>query len=129
MDKAACNQCKTLAVGGSFSINAGTKNAKLAAGLLNEMATPEMGTLWLSTILLQTGIKSDPSKVTGKYAPYFTELAERSKGAEFFIGIPIDHVKGQCRDTFVQVMNTAFPGGLLAVDKAVDMMDQGCFKK
>jgi len=128
MDGGACNNCKTLAVGGSFSINAATKNPKLAAGLLNEMATPEMGNLWLTTILLQTGIKSDPSKVTGKYAPYFRELAERNKGAEYFIGIPIDHLKGQCRESFVQVMNTAFPGGLLTVDKAVEMMNQGCYK-
>jgi multiple sugar transport system substrate-binding protein len=123
----ACNQCKTLAVGASFSINAATKHPKLAAGMLNEMATPEMGASWLSTILLQTAIKTDMSKVTGKYAPYFQELGDRNKTSEYFIGIPIDHLQGQCRDTFVQVMNTAFPGGLLTVDKAVDMMNQGCF--
>jgi multiple sugar transport system substrate-binding protein len=127
MDGGACNQCKTLAVGASFSINATTKHPKLAAGMLNEMATPEMGASWLSTILLQTAIKTDMSKITGKYASYFQELGERNKGAEYFIGIPIDHLKGQCRDTFVQVMNTAFPGGLLAVDKAVEMMNQGCY--
>jgi multiple sugar transport system substrate-binding protein len=127
VDGGACNQCKTLAVGASFSINAATKYPKLAAGMLNEMATPEMGASWLSTILLQTAIKTDMSKITGKYASYFQELGERNKGAEYFIGIPIDHLKGQCRDTFVQVMNTAFPGGLLAVDKAVDMMNQACF--
>ncbi len=128
MDGGACNTCRTLAVGASFAINSTTKYPKLAAGLLNEMATPEMGTAWLSTILLQTAIKSDVSKITGKYAPYFRELAERNRGAEYFIGIPFDHLKGQCRDTFVQVMNTAFPGGLLTVDKAVEMMNQGCYK-
>lgn len=127
MEGGACNQCKTLAVGASFSINAATKYPKLAAGMLNEMATPEMGANWLSTILLQTAIKTDMSKVTGKYAPYFQELGDRNKTSEYFIGIPIDHLQGQCRDTFVQVMNTAFPGGLLTVDKAVDMMNQGCF--
>jgi hypothetical protein len=127
MDGAACNQCKTLAVGASFSINAATKHPKLAAGMLNEMATPEMGASWLSTILLQTAIKTDMSKVTGKYAAYFQELGDRNKTSEYFIGIPIDHLQGQCRESFVQVMNTAFPGGLLTVDKAVDMMNQGCF--
>jgi len=25
-------------------------------------------------------------------------------------------------------MNTAFPGGLLSVEKAVEMMDQACYK-
>jgi len=129
MEGGACNQCKTLAAGGSFSINAATKYPKLAGGLLNEMATPEMGTLWLSTIYLQSGIKGDSSKVTGKYAAYFRELADRNKGAEYFIGDPIDFLKGQCREAYTQVMNTAFPGGLLTVDKAVDMMDQGCAKR
>ncbi len=128
MDGGACDRCKTLVVGGTFSINAATKYPKLAAGLLNEMATPEMGTLWLSTVLQQTPIKNDPSKVTGKYAAYFRELAERNKGAEYFNGIPFDRLKGQCRDAFAQVMNTAFPGGLLGVDKAVEMMNQSCYK-
>ena len=58
MDRGACNHCKTLTVGASFGINATTKYPKLAAGMLNEMATPEMGASWLSTILLQTAIKS-----------------------------------------------------------------------
>ena len=128
MDGGACSHCKTLSVGASFGINVTSKHPKLAAGMLNEMATPEMGASWLSTIFLQTAIKSDPSKVTGKYAPYFKELAERNKDAEFFIGLPRDHLKGQCRETFVQVMNTAFPGGLLSVEKAVEMMDQACYK-
>jgi multiple sugar transport system substrate-binding protein len=128
MDRGACNQCKTLSVGASFGVNATTKYPKLAAGMLNEMATPEMGASWLSTILLQTAIKTDASKVTGKYASYFKELAERNKDAEPFIGTPRDHLKGQCLDTFTQVMNTAFPGGLLSVEKAVAMMDQDCYK-
>ncbi len=78
----------------SFGINAATKHPKLAAGMLNEMATPEMGASWLSTILLQTAIKSDACKVTGKYTAYFKELAERNKDAEYFIGLPRDHLKG-----------------------------------
>jgi multiple sugar transport system substrate-binding protein len=128
VDRGACNHCKTLTVGASFGINATTKYPKLAAGMLNEMATPEMGASWLSTILLQTAIKTDASKVTGKYASYFKELAERNKDAEFFIGEPRGLLKGQCRDTFEQVVNAAFPGGLLSVEKAVDMMDQSCYK-
>jgi len=128
MDRGACNHCKTLTVGASFGINATTKYPKLAAGMLNEMATPEMGASWLSTILLQTAIKADAGKVTGKYASYFKELAERNKDAEFFIGEPRGLLKGQCRDTFEQVMNAAFPGGLLGPDKAVDMMNQSCYK-
>src|SRR5262249_14052153 len=113
MDEAACNQCKTLTIGASFILNAASKNQKLAADMLNEMTTPEMGTLWLETILLQTAIKSDASKVGGKYAEYFKELLDRNKDAQYFVGIPRDHIQGKCRDAFTQVLNNAFPGGLL----------------
>ncbi|HZS32888.1 MAG TPA: extracellular solute-binding protein [Methylomirabilota bacterium] len=127
MDRGACNHCKTLTIGASFILNAASKNTKLAAAMLNEMATPEMGTLWLETVLLQTAIKSDASKVGGRYAAYFRELLDRNRDAEYFIGIPRDHLEGKCRDTFTQVLNNAFPGGLLTVNAAVDMLNQGCY--
>jgi len=57
LQNAACNNCKTIAVGGSYAINADGKHADAAAALLNEMATVEMGNLWLTTRLAQTGIK------------------------------------------------------------------------
>jgi multiple sugar transport system substrate-binding protein len=127
-DGAACPECKTSAIGGSFCVNADSKHVKLAAGLLNAMATKEMGTLWLSTILVQTGVKSDASKITGKYKPYFNELEAINKSAKFFVGIPQHHMKGQCAETFKQVMNAAFPAGQIGVDQTTTMMDQACFK-
>jgi multiple sugar transport system substrate-binding protein len=42
--------------------------------------------------------------------------------------MPLDHMQGQCKDTFSQVMNSAFPGGLLSVDDAIKMMNDGCYK-
>jgi len=129
MDGGACNKCKTLAVGASFAINAASKQKELAAEYLNAMSTPEMGKRWIETIYLQTAVKTDVSSFSGPYAAYFKELMARQQGAEYFIGMPVDILKGQCKDTFVQVMNSAFPGGLLTVDKAVTMMNQGCYKK
>ncbi len=129
MGGGACNNCKTLAVGASFAINAASKQKELAAEFLNAMSTPEMGKRWIETIYLQTAVKTDVSSFSGPYAAYFKELMARQQGAEYFIGMPIDILKGQCKDTFVQVMNSAFPGGLLTVDKAVTMMNQGCYKK
>lgn len=126
-EDAACPECKTSAIGGSFCVNADSANAELAAGLLAEMATPEMGTEWLSTILVQTGVKSDPSQITGRYKPYFEELAAINADAEYFTGIPLHHMKGQCAETFTQVMNAAFPAGQIGVDQAIEMMDQACY--
>jgi multiple sugar transport system substrate-binding protein len=128
MDGAACNECKTVAVGASFAINAASKHKDLAAAYLNELAKPEIGKQWIETVYLQTAVKTGDIQFSGPYAAYFTELMERQKGAKYFTGMPVDILAGQCKDSFVQVMNKAFPGGLLAVDEAVKMMNEGCYK-
>jgi hypothetical protein len=52
----------------------------------------------------------------------------RQKGEDYFVGQPLDLVRGQCKDTFGQVLNSGFPGGLLTVDQTVKMMNTGCYK-
>ena len=111
MDGGACNQCKTLSVGAELRDQRDHQVSEACRGHAQRDGDSQMGASWLSTILLQTAIKSDASKVTGKYTAYFKELAERNKDAEYFIGLPRDLLKGECRETFVQVMNTAFPAG------------------
>jgi multiple sugar transport system substrate-binding protein len=128
MDGGACNQCKTSAIGASFAINAASKHKQIAAEYLNAMSTPEMGKMWIETVYLQTGIKADVNSFSGPHAAYFTELMARQKGADYFIGIPLDLVRGQCKDSFAQVLNSAFPGGLLSVDQAAKMMNTACRK-
>jgi multiple sugar transport system substrate-binding protein len=128
MDGGACNQCETLGIGASFAINAASKHPKEAAEYLNAMSTPEMGKMWLETIYLQTAVKTGDTSFTGPYAAYFTELMKRQEGAKYFVGMPLDHMQGECKDTFSQVMNSGFPGGLLSVDDAISMMNQACYK-
>jgi multiple sugar transport system substrate-binding protein len=128
MTGGACNECKTLAIGSSFAINAASGQKDLAAEFLNAMSTPEMGKEWLQTVYLQTAVKTEGVTFSGPKAAYFSELMSRQEGAKYFIGMPIDILKGQCKETFTQVMNSAFPGGLLSVDKATAMMDQACKK-
>ena len=129
IDKASCNECKTLGIGASFVVNAATKHRDVAAEFLNAMSTPEMGQRWIETVYLQSAVKTGDVKFTGPYAPYFAELMERQKGEKYFIGMPVDNLEGQCKDAFAQVMNSAFPGGLLTVEKAADMMDAACYNK
>jgi multiple sugar transport system substrate-binding protein len=128
MDGGACNECKTVAVGASFAINSASQHKDLAAAYLNELAKPEVGKQWIETVYLQTAVKTGDIQFSGPYAAYFTELMERQKGAKYFTGMPVDILTGQCKDTFVQVMNKAFPGGLLGADEAVKMMNEGCYK-
>ena len=82
MDGGACNECKTLAIGASFAINAASKHQDLAARILNAMATPEMGKHWLETIYLQTAVKTGDVAFSGPYAAYFTELMAAPAGRQ-----------------------------------------------
>jgi len=123
---AKCPECKTLAVGGSYVMYSKSKNKECAGKLLSSFANVEAGNRWMEGVLLQTGIKTDPSRIKSIYAPYFKELQERSAGAKFFIGTPLQYMSGKCADTFSQVLNRAFPGGLITVQDAASQMDAAC---
>lgn len=125
-DKAACPECKTLAVGGSYVMFAKSKNKECAGQLLKSIATVDNGNKWMEGVLLQTGVKTDPSRIKGIYAPYFKELQERSAGSKYFIGTPLHYMTGKCADAFAQVLNRAFPGGLMSVGDAAGQMDAAC---
>lgn len=119
---AACEECKTMRIGGSYVINAATKHPKEALAFLNSMATPEMGNEWLAKVLVQTGIKADPTKMAGAHADYFKMLAAVNKGAKYYFGIPLQVMHGKPREVFTQVINNAFPAGNLSVDEVVQRM-------
>jgi multiple sugar transport system substrate-binding protein len=126
MKNGVCNKCKTVSVGGSYAINAQSPNADLAAKVFKEMATPEIAALWLANTYVGYGMKSDPSKITGKRASYFQDYADVNEGLDFFLGAPLDIARGKCREAFVQVLNSAFPSGVIGVREAIQHMDQGC---
>ncbi len=119
---AACNNCKTMAVGGSYVVNAATKLPKQSIAFLNSMATPEMGNRWLENVLVQTGIKTDPSKIAGPHAAYFRELAAVNAGAKYFFGMPSQVMQGKPKEAFTQIFNNAFPAGSISVEDAVKQM-------
>jgi multiple sugar transport system substrate-binding protein len=123
---ARCPECKTLAVGGSYVMYSRSRNKDCAGKLLNAIATVESGNRWMEGVLLQTGIKTDPSRIQSIHAAYFKELQERSAGAKFFIGTPLHYMSGKCADAFSQVLNRAFPGGLLSVNDTATQMDAAC---
>ena len=126
---AACPECKTNRVGGSYVVNAASKNTKLAAALLSEMATPEMAQLWVSTVLVQTGAKVDYATLKTDRKGYFDDLAAANAGTKPFLGALFDRLRGGCLDAYKQVMNVGLPAGLVTVDKAIDTMQAACAKK
>ena len=123
LEKGVCNNCKTITIGGSYSVNAASKNPAEAIKFLNSLATPEMGNKWLETVLVQTGIKADPSKITGPYAGYFQDLAAIDAPCKFYPDLPLGAMQGKAKETFIQVVNQAFPAGLLSVDQVIDKMN------
>jgi multiple sugar transport system substrate-binding protein len=121
-----CPECKTLAVGGSYVMYSRSKNKECAGKLLSSIATIENGNKWMESVLLQTGVRTDPSRIQSIHAQYFKDLQERSIGAKFFIGTPLHFMSGKCGDTFSQVLNRAFPAGLISVKDAATQMDTAC---
>jgi len=128
MTDGVCPACKTLSVGGSFVMFSRSKNKACAGALLKSMATVENGTKWVEQVALQSGIRSDTSKIQSAHADYFKELNERDTGETFFLGTPLLHLRGGCAETFTQVMNVALPAGLIGVADAATKMDQACRK-
>lgn len=116
---AACPECRTLSVQGSYVVNAETKHGKEATAFLNSMANSAAGNRWLEEVLVQTGVKSDPSTINGKYADYFKMLAKANEGAVYFFGSPQQVLQGKIREVFTQVVNNALPAGTITVDEAV----------
>ncbi|MGB9367851.1 MAG: ABC transporter substrate-binding protein [Xanthobacteraceae bacterium] len=119
---AACPECRSIAIGGSYVVNAETKHAKEAVAFLNSFATPEMGNKWLDRVMVQTGIKSDASKISGPNADYFKMLEASNKGSKYYFGIPIQVMQGKPKEVFTQVINMAFPAGTIDVDGVVKQM-------
>jgi multiple sugar transport system substrate-binding protein len=126
---AACPTCKTNRVGGSYVVNAASEHPDLAAAFLNEMTAPDMAQLWVSTVLVQTGVKVDYSTMQTDHRAYFDDLAAANAGTEPFVGMLLDHLRGGCLDAYKQVVNVGLPAGLVTVDQAVEAMQAACSQK
>lgn len=120
---AACNECRTLAVGGSYVINAGTKHPKEAIAFLNSFATPAIANRWLEEVVVQTGVKADLSKISGQNAAYLKDLFAANANAKYFFGLPNQRLQGKPKEVFTQIFNNAFPAGSISVEDAVRQMN------
>ncbi len=123
MNNGACNQCKSLAVGGSYVVNAASPRKELGIAFLNSFATPEVGNRWLENVLVQTGIKTDPSKISGPNAGYFKQLAKADEGNVWYFGTPVQVMQGKPKEVFTQVINNALPAGSISVEDVVRQMN------
>ncbi|HEY6433107.1 MAG TPA: extracellular solute-binding protein [Acetobacteraceae bacterium] len=129
MDGGACNNCQTAGIGSSFVINAATKHPKEAAEFLDAMSTPASAAIWIGQVYEPGAMKADVTQFGGPHGAYLSELMKSQDGVDPFIGMPLDLINnGGCKDAFGQVLNSAFPGGLLTVEKAAQMMNAACYQ-
>ncbi len=120
---AACNECRTIAVGGSYVGNADSKHKDQVIAFFGSFLRPEVGNLWLDNVKVQTGIKADPSKMKdARAADYFSMIAKTNAGGKYHFGIPIQVMSGKPKEVFTQVMNNALPAGNISVEDAVKQM-------
>ncbi len=121
---AVCNECRTIAVGGSYVANADSEHPEEVLTFLNSFLQPEVGNRWLENVMVQTGIKADPSQMTDARAgDYFSMIAETNEGAKYHFGIPIQVMSGKPKEVFTQVINNALPAGNITVEEAVRQLD------
>jgi multiple sugar transport system substrate-binding protein len=93
------------------------------------MSTPASGAIWVGKVYEPGAMKTDSTQFGGPHGAYLSELMASQKKVDPFIGMPLDLIaNGGCKDAFGQVLNSAFPGGLLTVDKAVQMMNAACYQ-
>jgi multiple sugar transport system substrate-binding protein len=131
MDNGACNNCVTAGIGSLFVINSASKHPKEGAEFLNAMSTPESAETWVNTVYAQGAMKTTATQFRGPHADYLNQVmaSQKDKGIDYFIGMPLDIMAtGQCKDAFAQVLNSAFPAGLMTVDKAAQMMNAACYQ-
>jgi multiple sugar transport system substrate-binding protein len=127
MDGGACPECKTIGIAGTYAINAASEQPDLALKFFEIITHEEMGRKWVESTKVQTGVKTGSGEVGGEYADYFQELNERGQGRTWFLGTPIDFLRGQCKETFVQVINGAFPAGIIGPEEAIEQMEAACY--
>ena len=121
---AACNECRTIAVGGSYVANADSEHPEAVLKFFDAFLNPEVGNRWLDNVKVQTGIKADPSRMTdARAADYFSMIAATNEGSKYFFGIPIQVMSGKPKEVFTQVINNALPAGNISVEDAVKQLD------
>ena len=119
-----CITCRTIAVGGSYVANADSEHKAEILDFFNSFLTPEIGNMWLENVMVQTGIKSDPSKIKDqRAADYFSMIAKTNAGSKYHFGTPIQVMRGKPKEVFTQIFNNAFPAGNIDVADAVKRMD------
>ena len=119
---AACPECRSIAVGGSYVINAETKHAKEASRSSIPSRRPRWATSGSTASWCRPASRAIPRRSADRTAEYFKMIEASNRGAKYYFGIPIQVMQGKPKEVFTQVINMAFPAGTIDVDGVVKQM-------
>lgn len=113
------NNINYMQVGGSYGVNAKSKNAEKAAELVAMMATPDMANLWMTKVKGQTGVKADLKQISDSY---FTALTTATKDVKFLPGPMELGMDSTYRDVFFKT-STAVVAGQMSADEMIKQLE------
>lgn len=117
------NTQKPKAMGGAVAVWAKTKNQEQAIALVNAFADPEMGSFWMQKVGNATGIKTDPSKLGGEREWYFKMYQDVNAAASSLVLDWQTMMQPEMNDAYAQILNGAFPAGLISVADATTKLE------
>src|SRR6266702_2030072 len=91
----------------------------------------ELGNLWMPKTGVQTGIKTDVSKIDSPFKSYFDEYARVNKNSKW-VDLTAQQVRLQMKpgvwDTYVAAVNQGLPNKLIGADEALAKLEEARLK-
>jgi multiple sugar transport system substrate-binding protein len=122
---------KLLGVSGSYAVAPKSPNLALAIEFLNTFADVEIGNLWMAQTGIQTGIKTDLSRIVSPNKWYFEEFESVNKGTKWVDVTSQDMkllMKSGVWEVWVATVGQGLPNKLLGVDEALSKLEAARLK-
>jgi multiple sugar transport system substrate-binding protein len=119
----AGNNLKFMQVDSGVAINPKSTHLDAARALFNEIATPQTGEDYMSIAVAPTTLRIDPSKVAGDFASYWKMYNAVNAVDEPAVVNWQVVMKPGMMDAYTQVINSAFPEGLISVADATKRLE------
>ena len=122
---------KFLGVAGSLAVAAKGPNLPLALKVADTFADVEIGNLWMAKTGVQTGIKTDPSRIDSPLKWYFDEYSRVNKNTKW-VDLTAQQVRVVMKpglwDVYVATVNQGLPNKLLGPDEALAKLEEARLK-
>ncbi len=122
---------KFLGVAGSLAVAAKSPNLRLAIEVANAFADVEIGNMWMARTGIQTGIKTDPTRIDSPLKWYFDEFSRVNRSTRW-VNLTVQqmkvHMKPGLWETYVAMVNQGLPNKLVGPDEALAKLEEARLK-